>query len=281
MGKAMTTVGRLALALAGLGLAVSGATAAGAALADSRGGDPVVDPSALTGLLLDPPGDLLSWTRVLTTPILPVTELSPGETTSAVVGVRNETDAPVALSLQARNIDDDGELGDHLRFTITRDPERDGTFEANPVFSGTIHQLGRGTSLAGVELAGRSEWDYRVEASIDAEARNEVAGDIVSFALAWTATGPNDTTDTVTEGVVGPPSGGDDDPVQLTAGDPAKPGTGSDVMGTDLREDPASPARGLLPTTGTGLQLLLGGGLSLVVAGAGLRLARRRTAAHS
>ena len=77
----------------------------------------------------------------------------------------NATDGPVTLSLKARDISGDDTLADHIRFTVRRDPERDGTFEATPVFSGTLPKLGHGTPLAGVELPAHSAWDYQVEAT--------------------------------------------------------------------------------------------------------------------
>ena len=249
---------RTALVLAGLGLVLLGTGPAAAADA------PVLEPTTLSGLLLNLPDQFLSWTDVVTKSILPEGDLGPGETISAVMGVRNETEGPVTVSLGLRDVKDDGELGDHLRFTITRDPERDGTFEATPVYAGSLSGLTEAVALADVELPTHTAWDYRVEATLDENAGNDVAGDEVSFSFVWKSTAiDGSSTELVTPAAEAPDSGG------------TRP-TGTDVMGQKESEtNPTLPVLGTLPITGTDLALLLGGGLGLVVLGVALRLLRR------
>lgn len=251
---------RAVVVLTGLGLALTGAANGAAAAAEA----PALEPTTLTGLLLNIPGQHLAWTDDVTAPILPETELAPGETMSSVVGLRNETDGAVVVSLQVRDIEEDGQLGDHLRFTITRDPERDGTFEPTPVFAGPIGTLADGIALADGELPTRSAWDYRVEASLAEEAGNDVAGDEVSFSFVWKSTAVDgSSTELLTPAASTPDSGG-------------TKSTGTDVMGHKEPEGGATlPVLGALPITGADLALLVGGGFGLLALGIGLRLIRR------
>ena len=256
-----------------------GAPPASAAPSGGAASAAALDPTALTGLLLHVPGERLDWTNSLTGPILP-SALNPGGTTSSVIGLRNATDGPVTLSLKARDISGDDTLADHIRFTVRRDPERDGTFEATPVFSGTLPKLGHGTPLAGVELPAHSAWDYQVEATIDADAGNEVAGKEVAFTLAWISTGDDGSTTEVTD-PDGPPPGSDtgQQPVTAARGTtaPVDQGPGTHVLGDHTQQPPAStPRRGLLPITGRGLGWLLAGGTGLALTGLILGRTRRR-----
>ena len=172
------------MVLTTMGVALLGPWTGMAAAADA----PVLEPTTLTGLLLNLPDQFLSWTDDVAKSILPEGDIGPGETVGSVVGVRNESEGPVVVSLQFRDIQDDGQLGEHLRFTITRDPERDGTFEPTPVFAGTLHGLADAVELADVELPAHSAWDYRVEAALPEDAGNDVAGDGVSFTFVWKST---------------------------------------------------------------------------------------------
>ncbi len=267
MADVLHSYWRRGLMVLALGSALVG-PAAGVAGASDAVGLSRTTPGAGTadGLLLSLDQGL-TWIDEVTEPILPEDELAPGEAMSAVVGVRNETDGPLTMSLQARDIKNDGELGDHLRFTITRDAEADGTFEATPVFSGTLSDLGQGTPLADAPLPEGSDWDYRVEVALDEAAANEVAGDEVSFSFVWRGTADDGTSEAVNSpavpGVAETEGGGG--------------GVGTEVFGEEhTAGDPApSPLFGMLPITGTDLALLVGAGLGFVLLGAGLRLIRR------
>jgi hypothetical protein len=214
--------------------------------------------SGVSGLLIDLPGDLVSWTKNVTTGLFPPTALVPGQAVESVVGVGNHTDEPMTLSLKADSIRDNGQLGAQLRFTITRDPEQDGTFEPEPLFSGTLQQLGDGTPLADIVLPASSAWDYRVEASIPEDAGNEIMGDSVSFDLVWKSTG-----DSGTETLVVPAAGGGNDG-QVVTSPPEDPGT--KILGIQVDA---------LPVTGAGLRLLLSS-LGLASLGVLLRVGSRR-----
>lgn len=264
-------------ALSGLVIVAVGA---GPATADSSLlATPGLDLSGLSGLLLDLPGDLVTWTKGQATPLLQVTDAAPGQSADSVVGVGNQTDEPVRMSLTALSVreddgvcveaesqagDDscgsgDGELGPYLRVVINRDPERDGSFEAQPVFSGTLEELTEGTPLAEVVLPAFSAWDYRVELAVAPEAGNEVMGDRVSFDLAWTST----------------TSGGEKETIVVPATDTGVPPPPSLVEGI---VKPATDALGtlfVLPVTGSGLGLGLQA-LGLVAFGLLLRIGTRR-----
>lgn len=264
-----------------LGSAVIGSATGVAGASGAVGLSRTTPADAATGLLLSLDQGQ-TWIDEVTEPILPEDELlNPGEAMSAVVGVRNATGGPLRLSLQARDIENGGELGDHLRFTVTRDPERDGTFESTPVFSGTLAELGQGTPLADAEMPDGTDWDYRVEVALDEDAGNDVAGDEVSFTFAWRGTADDGTSETVNSPAVpggGETAGGGDIPAPAgVAGQGGGGGTGTDVLGEKhTTADPApSPFFGTLPVTGTDLVLVVGGGLGLLMLGLGLRLLRR------
>lgn len=269
----------LVTGLIGLAVAVGGSPAT-AEVVDSRplrSTDALVtlDLPGLSGLLLDVPGDVVTWTKEPASPLLQMTNMVPGQSVAVVVGVHNDTDEPASLSLKALDVRDDdgecvepesaagdascgsgvGELGPELRFVITRDPERDGSFESEPVFSGTLQELTAGTPLGDEALPAFSAWDFRFELAVAREAGNVIMGDLVSFDLAWTSTTPGGATETI-----------------------EVPGTVAGIPSKPSLLKPVTDALGILvalPVTGAGLGLL-GGALSLVAFGLMLRLGARR-----
>jgi hypothetical protein len=248
-------------------------------------------------LLLDVPGDGLGFRNGPFDPLLLTDGLAPGDSGTAVVGVRSDGGPASDLSLRFLQIADldpecspaeapvdascgtgPGELGEDVIFDISADlddDEDDDEF-GSPVFSGTVGDLADGIPLGGSLVAGE-EWFFRVTARLPLSSGNETMTDSLAFDLEWRISGDTEVLPGVTP-----------DPEVLPAVTPDDPLTtsklGTDTLGIELTapNDPAAPTGGVsgLPFTGpVGVPEAIAVGVALLLVGLAVRTAGRRRAA--
>jgi hypothetical protein len=141
------------------------------------------------------------WTHDAGEPLLDVTHIFPGWSQSRELQVRNDGTSAATLSMIVTNIDDaengcnhpesfvdttcgsdGGEPSGQLQLTVYVDPEDDGTFETEPVWSGTPADLSTAALLAD-EMDTDEALGLRVDASLPYESGNETQTDQVAFDL--------------------------------------------------------------------------------------------------
>jgi hypothetical protein len=207
------------------------------------------------------------WTHDPTTPLFDFTRIAPGWSASTTMAVRNDTDLPAAIGLNAADVVEDengcnhpetyadttctgsnaGELGKEIILTVYADAGNDGSYDASPTWTGSIEALEQRVTLASQLPAGGAT-SYKIDAELPTSSGNETQTDQVSFDL-----------------------------------EVALDGTSVAVQGTKITRHPGSgPLHRVLaklPLTGTPAERLAAAGLSLLLVGTALMLAgvhRRR-----
>ncbi len=275
--------------------------------------------AAVGDLQLDIPGDGLGFRSGPFDPLLLTNNLAPGDSATAVVGVRWSGDslrAPQSRNdggpagdltlrfLQILDLETDcslaeapvdptcgtgpGELGEDVRIDITVDLDDDADHDefVSSLFTGTVADLADGIGLGGA-IADGEEWFFRLTAELPLSSGNETMTDSLAFDLEWQMAGDTEVVPGNEPELPEAPSV-DDEGEPVATPQASKPGT--DTLGLELTAPadpgPASAPSGLpltgLPFTGpAGLLEATTAGLALLLVGLAARRTSRRRGVRS
>jgi hypothetical protein len=226
------------------------------------------------------PAQGAGFTTTPSTPLLDMTRLAPGLTTTGDMGVRNGSTGTVDLALQFVNVTSDengcthaelampggcsagpGQLADKLVFSVDVADSQNGTYV--PQWTGSAAGLEGGVQVATGITSGTEKW-LRLSAGLPMSVGNEVQSDTFGFDLKVVLSGPG--------GGLGVDAASDSQGSAVVSGGGLSGGYGVGAL---------SASRGSgLSSTGVPTALLLSAGLLLILSGAllvsGVRQSRRR-----
>jgi hypothetical protein len=141
------------------------------------------------------------WTHDGTQPLFDVSHVAPGWSSSAEIQVRDDSSGAASMAITSTDIADlengcnrpeslvdktcgadEGELGHEIRLSIYVDPDNDGTYEAQPKWTGTVYDLLRPAVLDD-EVIAHDVVAIRVIATLPITSGNEIQTDQVRFGL--------------------------------------------------------------------------------------------------
>ena len=210
------------------------------------------------------------WQQDSTDPIFQLDSIAPGWSASRTMLVRNDSGEPAKLAFTADDIvdaengcnapeslvdttcgPDQGELGHAVQFSLTVDPENDGTFEAAPRWAGTLYDI-TSPRVIDADVPAHGTVGVRIHGILPfATTGNEVQTDRLGFGLRITL-------------------------------EQAGSVSAVEVKGTKTSRPPSGEVLGSLPFTGSRIDRMVASSLWLIIVGVALtllgraRVARRR-----
>lgn len=226
------------------------------------------------------------WVHDSATPLFAVTGFAPGLSQTKTLLVRNDTTELGDLALSADSIVEaengcmhseavvdttcgatQGELGHELVFSVYLDPQDDGSYDATPVWTGTLYDLATPTALLN-NIPGGGIVGLKVDMALPFSSGNETQTDDVdfSFRLSLAGAGTPDSPGSTSGSGLSTGSG-----PQTT---PQGPGS-VEVKGLKVTRQHSNVLHDItsqLPFTGSPTERLIAGALWFLVAGASLTL---------